>query len=316
MRDSPGRGSLTRGVHMADRLLVFGGGGFVGGNLCTLALRAGWEVHVADASVRAALMGATWHAIDITRAGDVETLVASVRPKAVVDLAAVADVDRAERERELARAVNVDAAGSIAAASAKGRARCIYFSSDAVFAGTADSYAEDDQVAPVNWYGQTKSDGELAVRAVNPESVILRISLALGFPVTDGNSFLEGLQKKLAAGTPVPCPTDEIRTPIDVLTLSACVLELCRNSYAGTLHLGSTNSVDRYTLTRRAAALMGFPATLATAQAPGPLVPGRAPRHKRGVINVTRARQLLSVPLLDWERTLERAVNDRLLKEG
>ena len=301
---------------MSERLLVFGGGGFVGGNLCTLALRGGWEVHVGDSSVRATLRGATWHAIDITRGADVEALVSAVRPTAVVDLAAVADVDRAERERDLARAVNVDAARFIATASARVGARCLYFSSDAVFAGTAESYAEDDPLAPVNWYGQTKADGEQAVRAAHAGAVILRISLALGFPVTDGNSFLDGLQKKLAAGTHVPCPSDEIRTPIDVLTLSECVLELCRTAYTGTLHLGSTNNVDRYTLTRRAAALMGFPDSLVTAQLPGPAVQGRAPRHRRGVIDVSRARKLLTVPMLDWEGMLQRAFAERLPKEG
>jgi dTDP-4-dehydrorhamnose reductase len=273
-------------------------------------------VHVADTTVRTALHGASWHAIDITRAPDVEALVASVRPTAVVDLAAVADVDRAERERELARAVNVDAASYIAIASARAGARCIYFSSDAVFAGTAESYAEEDPPAPVNWYGRTKADGERAVRTAHAGSVILRISLVIGFTVTGGNSFLEGLRKRLEAGTPVTCPTDEMRTPIDVLTLSECVLELCRTTYAGALHLGSTNSVDRYNLTRRATALLGFPETLVTVQAPGPIVSGRAPRHKRGVISVTRARQLLSVPILDWEGTLQRAVNERLPMEG
>ncbi len=301
---------------MADRLLVFGGGGFVGGNLSTLALRAGWEVHVADASVRAALRGAAWHAIDITRARDVESLTASVRPTAVVDLAAVADVDRAELDRELARAVNVDAALSIASASARVGARCIYFSSDAVFAGTADSYSEEDPPEPVNWYGRTKADGERVVRMAHTDSVILRISLVLGFPVTDGNSFLEGLQKRLAAGTPVPCAIDEVRTPIDVLSLSECVLELCRSTYTGALHLGSTNSVDRYTLTRRAAALLGYPETLVTAQASGHAPTGRAPRHKRGIIDVSRACQLLKVPMRDWEHALQRAVNDRLPREG
>jgi dTDP-4-dehydrorhamnose reductase len=87
-----------------------------------------------------------------------------VRPDAVVDLAAVADIARAERERDLARAVNVDAARSIAAAAAAAGAACVYFSSDAVFAGTAERYTEDDPLAPVNWYGQTKADGERAVR--------------------------------------------------------------------------------------------------------------------------------------------------------
>jgi len=301
---------------MSGKLLVFGGGGFVGGNLCSLALGEGWEVHVADATVRDALPGASWHAVDITRAEKVRALVSDVRPQAVVDLAAVADVDRAEREKDLARAVNVEAARVIAAACAGAGARCIYFSSDAVFAGTAERYAEEDAPDPVNWYGRTKADGEQAVREACPRAVIVRISLVLGFPVTDGNSFLAGLEQKLAAGAPVACPTEEIRTPIDVLTLCACVLELCRPGFAGAIHLGATDSVDRFTLTRRAASLMGARETLVTAQQQGQPQVGRAARHRRGVISVDKAKRLLVTPLLDWERTLQKAFDDRPKKES
>jgi dTDP-4-dehydrorhamnose reductase len=300
---------------MAGRLLVFGGGGFVGGNLCALALGRGWEVHIADATVRDALRGAAWHALDITRGDAVRALVREVRPDAVVDLAAVADVDRAEREKELARAVNVEAARVIAAACAEARSRCIYFSSDAVFAGTAERYAEDDEPEPVNWYGRTKADGEQAVRAACPGAVVVRISLVLGFPVTDGNSFLAGLAAKLAAGAAVTCPTEEIRTPIDVLTLCSCVLELCRPGFEGVIHLGSTDSVDRLTLTRRAAALLGASESLVTAQQPSQPQPGRAARHRRGVISVDKARRMLATPLVGWERSLRRAFEDRPDKE-
>ena len=304
---------------MSQRLLAFGGGGFVGGNLSALALRDGWEVHVADAAVRDAPPGALWHRIDITDGPAVAALISRVKPAAVVDLAAVADIDRAERERDLARAVNVDAARSIAAVSATAGASFVYFSSDAVFAGTAERYVEENALGPVNWYGRTKADGERLVREAHPGAAIVRISLVLGFPVTggaaarprDGNSFLAGLEKKLAAGTAVPCPVDEIRTPIDVLTLSAAVLELCRTRFEGVLHLGSTDSVDRFTLTRRAAVLMEFDASLVTVQQPGPAVPGRAARHRRGVIGVEKARRLLSAPMLDWETSLRRAVEGR-----
>jgi dTDP-4-dehydrorhamnose reductase len=302
---------------MKQRILVFGGGGFVGGNLCTLALRDGWEVHVADAALRDSLPGATWHRIDITDRAAVDALVGEVKPTSAIDLAAVADIDRAERERELARAVNVEAARSIAAAARAAGASCVYFSSDAVFAGTAERYVEEDAPAPVNWYGRTKADGERAVREVHPGAAIARISLVLGFPVTVGNSFIAGLERKLAAGTVVPCPIDEIRTPIDVQTLAAAVLELCRMRFEGVLHLGSTDSVDRFTLTRRAAGLMGFDEALVVAQKPGPAVPdgspvpARAARHRRGVISVNKARRLLATPMLDWETSLRRAVEGR-----
>jgi dTDP-4-dehydrorhamnose reductase len=322
---------------MTGRLLAFGGGGFVGGHLCSLALRDGWDVHVADAVVREALPGAAWHRIDITDRSAVNALVQELRPTAVVDLA---DIDRAERSRELARAVNVDAARSIAATARTAGACCVYFSSDAVFAGTAERYTEEDAPGPVNWYGGTKADGERAVREAHPDAAIVRISLVLGFPVTDGTSFLAGLEKKLAAATVVPCPVDEIRTPIDVVTLSAAVLELCRTRFAGILHLGATDSVDRFTLTRRAAALMGFDEAQVTAQQPGPAgtamppgpagaagraagatggavdgVAGRAARHRRGVISVEKARALLDTPMLDWETSLRRAIEGRPAKK-
>jgi len=300
---------------MTGRLLVFGGGGFVGGNLCTAALRDGWGVHVADAALRDALPGASWHRIDITDGAAVEALVREARPTAVVDLAAVADIDRAERERELARAVNVEAARAIAAAARAAGAGCVYVSSDAVFAGTAERYAEDDTPDPVNWYGRTKADGERAVREAHPDAAVVRISLVLGFPVTDGNSFLAGLETKLAAGTVVPCPVDEIRTPIDVLTLSAAVLELCRARFAGIVHLGATDSVDRFSLTRRAAALLGFDEALVTRQPPAPsgasVQPARAARHRRGVISVEKAQAVLATPMLDWDASLRRAVELR-----
>jgi dTDP-4-dehydrorhamnose reductase len=300
---------------MNGTLLVFGGGGFVGGNLCSLARGEGWNVHVVDRTPGDALRRVAWHPMDITHAEEVRELMRQVRPDAVVDLAAVADVDRAEQERDLARAVNVEAARVIAEACTEVGARCIYFSSDAVFAGTAEKYAEDDEPDPVNWYGRTKADGERAVRGACPAAVIVRVSLVLGFPVTDGNSFLAGLERKLASGAAVSCPAEEIRTPIDVLTLCACVLELCRPGLQGSIHLGATSSVDRFTLTRRAASLIGAPDALVTAQESALPQPGRAPRHRRGVISVERAKGLLSTPLLGWERSLEKAFADRPKKE-
>lgn len=305
---------------MSERLVLFGGGGFVGGNLARAAIAQGWSVDIVDAqempgasSVPGApsAHGAKWHTADITDAAAVRALVAELRPSAAVDLAAVADIDRAERERELAWAVNVEAARTIAAACARCGAHVLYFSSDAVFEGTAARYAEEDPLNPVNYYGRTKMEGEAAVRAAHPGAAILRISLALGFPVTTGNSFLAGLEAALKAGRQVTAPRDEIRTPVDVYTLASCVLELARTRFAGTIHVGSTDSIDRGSLTRRAAALMGYPdARIATTPAGGP-AGGRAPRHRNGIIAVDRARGLLATPLLTVEQTLHRAIVKR-----
>jgi dTDP-4-dehydrorhamnose reductase len=297
---------------MSRRLIIFGGGGFVGGNLATIALLEGWEVHIANATVKQGVPGAKWHAVNATEPEAVRALAEEVRPYALIYLAAVADIDRAEREKELARAVNVEGARAAAAASAGQGAACLYMSSDAVFAGTADSYREEDPPAPVNYYGRTKAEGEQAVLAAHPRAAVVRMSLALGFPVTAGNSFLAALEGKLRQGREIVCPADELRTPIDVLTLSACLLELAEKRFAGIIHLGSTDSIDRLELTRQAAALMGYGGARIVAQPAGAEPSGRAPRHKRGVISVARARGLLAAPLLTADQSIRRAIEERL----
>lgn len=301
---------------MSEKLVVFGGGGFVGGHLCTAALRQNWEVHVVERrQFPGGLPGARWHLLDITDQAAVRRLLADLEPRAVVDVAAVADIDRAEKEQELARAVNVEAARAMASACAASGAYFLYFSSDAVFAGTAPRYQEEDPPQPVNYYGRTKAEGEKAVRQADPRAGIVRLSLVLGFPVTEGNSFFAALESRLKAGQEVVAPVDEIRTPVDVLTLSECVLELIGLRFAGVLHIGSTDSMDRAALTRRAAALMGFPeariVAQAHAQALSAPLPGRAARHKNGIICVDRARALLKTPLLTTEQSIRRAIEKK-----
>jgi dTDP-4-dehydrorhamnose reductase len=300
---------------LKERIVLFGGGGFVGGNIARAAQARGTEVHIVDPVERPGLPGASWHVTDITDPAAVARLLGELRPRAVVDLAAVADIDRAERERDLAWAVNVEAARAIAEGSAGIGAAFLYFSSDAVFDGRGSGYREEDAVSPVNHYGNTKAAGERAVATMYPGAAIIRISLALGFPVTGGNSFFAALEQGLKAGKEITAPADEVRTPVDVYTLASCVLELLDTRYAGIIHIGSTDSIDRAALTRRAAALLGFPDARIVSASGAPAA-GRAPRHKNGIISVEKARGLLRTPLLSAEESIRRAISERSMSNG
>jgi dTDP-4-dehydrorhamnose reductase len=296
-------------------ILIFGGG-FVGGHIAALACSRAYRVVVADSSFRAGLGGVDWRTVDIGERSQVRALVEEIGPDAVVNVAAIADVDLAERERDLAWKVNVEGARSIAEASASRGAACVFFSSDAVFDGLRSSYAEDDPTAPRNYYGQTKAAAEKAVIAAYPGVAVIRISLVLGFPVTGGNSFFAALEAKLASGARVPCPTDEVRTPIDVLTLAESVLELSENGFSGLLHLGATTSIDRCSLTRKTAALLGFGEDQVLATPTQEDAAGRAPRHKIGIIDVGKARRTLKTPMLGIDETVARALSTRAKKGG
>lgn len=291
-----------------NKLLVFGGNGFVGGNLAHFALDQGWQVVVADLAPQPRVVGAKSIGVDITQPDQIWQAFEEIQPDAVVNVAALADIDRVERDRELAWKINVDGARWIAQYCARLDCAHVFFSSDAVFDGVHGPYAEDDLPNPVNFYGITKVDGEQAILSAHPEAAVIRISLVLGLPRTVGNSFLAGLKGKLQAGIEVICPEDEIRTPVDVHTLSACVLELLRSDYAGRLHIGCTESIDRFSLTQRLAQEMGYSQDLVKPQAEQQELAGRAPRHKKGVLDVSKARQVLKTRLLTLEETIHKAV--------
>jgi len=303
--------NARRRFDLANRILVFGGYGFVGGVIAQTAVRMGWDVTVAGGSPKPGLTNVKSLSLDITDAAAVRDTIDKVKPDAVVNTVAVSNIDRAEHERELAYAVNVDGARNIAEACHDNDIKYLFFSSDAVFSGNDPIYTETDEPAPVNYYGRTKADAEKAVLTTWPKSIVLRISLVLGFPVTAGNSFIAGLKKKLAQGSQIQCPMDEYRTPIDVHTLAEAVMELLTINFTGLLHIGSTNSINRYDLTRKAAELMGFDTALVTEKKPGLDDHDRAPRHKNGIIDVTRAKALLKTKLLSADETITKAAQSQ-----
>ena len=298
---------------LSKKLMIFGGSGFVGGNLARIAGQKGWAVCVAD---NRPLLGAEWWSVNVADPDMVEQAIDAVRPSAVVNVAAVADIDLAERERDLARRVNVDGARTLAETCARRGIRYVFFSSDAVFDGTGRNYAEADPPNPVNFYGRTKWEAEKAVLQVCPQAVIVRLSLVLGFAVSGGNSFVASLESKLQQGKAVLAPVDEIRTPVDVITLCEAVLELCESSFAGLIHIGATDSISRYDLTRKLARRMGYNEKLIEPMAPSVGAPDRAPRHKNGILSVALAQSLLTTRLLSTDDGIKRAFSERQIRAG
>lgn len=294
-------------VRVRKKLLIVGGNGFVGGTVAKLS-RTSFETVVAGRTQAPGFEEFIFYPIDITRADEVRAALEAIRPDAVVNAAAMSGIDHSETHKNLAYGINVEGARNVAQASFALGCRHLFISTDAVFDGKREAYCEEDQPSPVNYYGQTKWEAEKAVLGAHPRSAVLRISLVLGFPVGAGNSFLSMLKSSLAGGKALSCPVDEVRTPIDVLTLAESILEVVQSDFEGILHVGATQSIDRYTLTRKASALLGYGESTELCKPASGEAPGRAPRHKNGILNVTRARATLKTGMLGIDETLRRAI--------
>lgn len=286
-------------------MVVFGASGFVGAHIVRLAHNNHYRVVAVDRAIVPGIADVEWVAADVCDRGAVMDVITEAEPAAVMNAAAIADIDYAERNRDDAWNVNVVGAENIAKAAKAVGARQLFISSDAVFSGEAERYVEEDPLEPVNFYGSTKAEAERRLLDLDPNCIIVRLSLVLGFPIAGGNSFLASLHNKLVSGTTVSAPVYETRTPIDVQTLIRCVLELVDSNRFGVFHIGAREPASRFEVTRKLAEMMGFdPDTVSSVTEPPP---DRCPRHRNGFICVDKAMAALETPLLSIRETLKRA---------
>ena len=156
------------------RILVTGAAGQVGARVVA-ALDAHHEVLGADRS-----------ALDLVDREQVEQVVGEFAPDAVVNAAAMTNVDACERDPERAFAVNALGVRTLAQATARRAAHLVHVSTDYVFDGTATRpYDEWDAVGPISEYGRSKLGGELEVERHAASWAIVRTSWVFGRRGTD-----------------------------------------------------------------------------------------------------------------------------------
>lgn len=276
------------------RLLITGGSGFVAGALAHFA-RQDWEVHVQSrGAAPAPPEGVHWH-VDTTLG--TQTLEA-LEPHALIHAAAIADIDYCEARREEADAVNTRWTIALAERAAHTGGRFVFLSTDNVFDGAKGRYREDDPAEPVNYYGRTKRRAEEAVLALGANVAVARTAVVMGLPFSGaGNSFLARMLPQLERGEALGVPNQEIRSPIDVITLARALLELAAGAQTGILHLAGNDRLDRCTLVQRIAAAFGHDPALVRPNNPEH-IPGRAPRPVDASLDNRNARAMLQTPML------------------
>jgi dTDP-4-dehydrorhamnose reductase len=291
--------------NMKPRLLIVGASGFVGSRWAQAAA-SHFEVL---RSARRPPEPSGWVSLDITDPASVRAAFDEVRPEFVTLLAALSDIDRCQREQELAEKINFTGAVNVARACARRGARLLYTSTDAVFDGTLGMYHEGDPPTPLNWYGQTKARAERAIAELVPAATIVRPSLVLGIGARcGGNSYLEKVVANLRAGNPIISPTYEYRNPIDVATLCEFFAELTTSDRAtGIFHIGASDKISRYELACAIAGRLGFDAGLVVPQTEP--VPGRAPRGLDDFLATDRLRSVCRTAIPTCRQVVERALD-------
>lgn len=287
-------------------MLVTGAHGFVAGSVLSQA-GDDWQVHALSRSgALARRENLYWHRCDPLAAGPLGGVFREIQPQVVIHPAAIADIDFCETQRELVWAVNVEFTRRLAALCAETGARLVFCSTDTIFDGRHAPYREEDPPGPVNFYAETKVEGEKIVSRLGPRAVIARLSLVMGLPVLgSGNSFLVRMIADLRHGRTINAFTHEVRTPIDVLTAGKALLELAAADHHGIFHLAGHSRVNRFEMARLIADRFGFSRDLVVPLEIANRMPGRAARPLDVSLDNGKACARLQTPM----RTLEEGLS-------
>lgn len=257
--------------------------------------------------------------LDLAQPESVAAQISAFRPDIVVNAAAYTAVDQAEKEPERAFAINRDGAAAAARAAADAGAAFIHVSTDYVFDGRkADAYCEQDDTNPLNVYGRSKRDGELAVIAAHPTALVLRTSWVYS---PFGGNFLKTMLKLGAERPRLRVVDDQTGNPTSALDLAEAILRIAPGLTAtpgGIYHLtgsGSTTWHGFATAIFAEAAARGGPnpmlEAIATSDYP---TPAQRPANSR--LDCSAFAQRFGFQLRDWHEAMGDTLARLLATEG
>ena len=189
---------------------------------------------VADGS---AVTTAPYVPLDITDGAAVRKTIESIRPDAVIHCAAWTNVDGAEAEENKLKVHAINAVGTenIARAAKAVDAKMVYISTDYVFdgQGTRPWEPDDKCYAPLNVYGQSKLDGELAVANILGKYFIVRIAWVFGL---NGKNFIKTMINVGKIHDTVRVVNDQIGTPTYTRDLARLLVDMVETEKYGYYH--------------------------------------------------------------------------------
>jgi len=164
--------------------------------------------------------------LDITDRDALQRVIQETRPGIIVNAAAYTAVDKAEDEPALAFQINRDGTANLAQAAAKAGLPLIHISTDYVFDGTsARPYLETDTATPIGVYGNSKWEGEEAVRQHLSQHMIVRVSWVFGFY---GHNFVKTMLRLTQDRDTLRVVADQTGGPTYAGHIADTLLNLCR----------------------------------------------------------------------------------------
>lgn len=172
--------------------------------------------------------------MDITDTSSVEKVITDAKVDAVIHCAAYTAVDAAEENVEICRKVNADGTQNIANICKKLNLKMMYISTDYVFDGEGHNFWQpEDERKPLNVYGLTKYEGELAVQNTLDNYFIVRISWVFG---VNGKNFIKTMLNLAENHKTLTVVNDQFGSPTYTYDLAVLLVDMILTNKYGVYH--------------------------------------------------------------------------------
>ena len=258
---------------------------------------------------------------DLSDLDSLRTAISAVSPQVIVNAAAYTAVDKAESERETAHTVNALASQVMAEEAKRLDAWLVHYSTDYVFDGTGTiPWRETDSVAPVNYYGATKLEGEQLIQASGCKHLIFRTSWVYA---ARGNNFAKTMLRLAKDRPTLNVIADQVGVPTGAdLLADVAVLALQqawhKSDLAGVYHLAPSGEttwhayasyVIEFARNHGEDLMVEAVNPIATTEYPTP-----ASRPLNSRLDTAKLRNSFTLHLPDWQSGVTRMLMEALNK--
>lgn len=236
------------------------------------------------------------------------------QPKYVVNCAAYTAVDKAESDKEMAHRINAEAPGVIAAACLRNNARLIHISTDYVFNGNGQKpYKEDDPTDPVNYYGESKLQGEQLVMSQNPGSIIIRTAWVYS---QFGKNFVKTILRLVKEKESINVVSDQYGTPTYAADLAEAIMQIIAIldaetdssgfSHAGIYHFSNDGILNWHEFAVAIRDISGSNCNVNPIPASEYPTPARRPSYS--VLDKSKINRVFNISIKPWRERLEACI--------
>ncbi len=187
-----------------------------------------------------------YYQTDITDIKKLNLLTKKIEPLMIINCASLTNVDACETEPEKARAINVGGVENLIELCQSSNAHLIQISTDYVFDGTSGPYSENDETNPINHYGKTKLEAELALVESGINWTILRTNVLFSEDLTEKASFVSWVYNNLKNNEKISVVNDQFGNPTFVNHLAYAIEKIIEQDAHGIYHYAGRDYLNRF----------------------------------------------------------------------